>query len=461
MSDTRKLSAYNYIRDFELDNSILADISQRLLSDINKGLSRHGHENSSVKCFQTYVQDFPTGEETGRYLALDLGGTNFRVLMISLGNAKKFHMEKKTYEFPNDLKKGTAEKMFDYVAECVNDFLNHLRTKMEVNELFPLGFTFSFPVQQMGLNVGIMMKWTKGFNVSGVVGKDVVQLLRESFQRKKIHDHLTPVAILNDTTGTLMSCAWNKPDTRVGLIVGTGTNACYTEKIENIEFFDGDPAKPYMIVNTEWGNFGSDGRLNDILTEYDRNLDSYSSHVNEQIYEKLISGRYLGELMRLIIVKMINDEHLFQGKYAEQFSTRFSLKTEFLSKIERDCPEKYGETKKQLKEIGVENCCLEDLKNLRVIAEALSTRSAALVSAGVATILNKMAVTPVTVGVDGSLYRYHPKYKEIMQEKIRCLTDSRIEFQLMLSEDGSGRGAALVAAVLVCNQAPRDIDNQL
>ena len=77
-------------------------------------------------------------------------------------------------------------QLFDYVAECVDDFLNYLRTKITGLELLPLGFTFSFPVQQKGLNIGIMMKWTKGFDVSGVVGRDVVQLLREAFQRRKV-----------------------------------------------------------------------------------------------------------------------------------------------------------------------------------------------------------------------------------------------------------------------------------
>ena len=36
------------------------------------------NSSSSVKCFPTYVRHLPTGEETGRFLALDLGGTNFR-----------------------------------------------------------------------------------------------------------------------------------------------------------------------------------------------------------------------------------------------------------------------------------------------------------------------------------------------------------------------------------------------
>lgn len=51
------------------------------------------------------------------------------------------------------------------------------------------------------------------------------------------------------------------------------------------------------------------------------------------------------------------------------------------------------------------------------------------------------------VGVDGSVYRFHPKFHDLMVNKIRQFVKPDIKFDLMLSEDGSGRGAALVAAV--------------
>lgn len=51
------------------------------------------------------------------------------------------------------------------------------------------------------------------------------------------------------------------------------------------------------------------------------------------------------------------------------------------------------------------------------------------------------------VGVDGSVYRFHPKFHDLMTEKMLQFVRPEISFDLMLSEDGSGRGAALVAAV--------------
>ncbi|VDK53699.1 unnamed protein product [Gongylonema pulchrum] len=74
-------------------------------------------------------------------------------------------------------------------------------------------------------------------------------------------------------------------------------------------------------------------------------------------------------------------------------------------------------------------------------------RAAYLCAAGIATLLNRMRKPFVTVGVDGSVYRFHPNFPRLLDEKIGHLVDESLEYQLMLSEDGSGRGAALVAAV--------------
>ena len=51
-----------------------------------------------------------------------------------------------------------------------------------------------------------------------------------------------------------------------------------------------------------------------------------------------------------------------------------------------------------------------------------------------------------TIGVDGSLFKKHPKFKGYMQATLKeLLPESNIT--LMLSEDGSGKGAAVVAAI--------------
>lgn len=52
--------------------------------------------------------------------------------------------------------------------------------------------------------------------------------------------------------------------------------------MENVELFDGDKIKPHVIVNTEWGAFGDDGKLDAIRTKYDQEIDEDSLNPRKQ-----------------------------------------------------------------------------------------------------------------------------------------------------------------------------------
>lgn len=58
---------------------------------------------------------------------------------------------------------------------------------------------------------------------------------------------------------------------------GTGTNACYVEKIENVENYTGPPGS-HTIISTEWAGLGESGVLDFIRTEYDREVDEHSTN---------------------------------------------------------------------------------------------------------------------------------------------------------------------------------------
>jgi hexokinase len=256
-------------------------------------------------------------------------------------------------------------------------------------------------------------------------------------------------AILNDTTGTLMSCAWKYHNCKIGVILGTGSNACYVEKVRNSELFDkaGKTNDDKVIINTEWGAFGDQGSLEFIRTSYDREVDQYSINPGNQLFEKMLSGMYLGELVRLVLVKLATDGLIFNGKVSEQLKTPQQFFTKYVSEIESEAAESINVVREILVDVGIENPSDQDCVNVRYICELVSRRSAHLVSAALATLILKMGDPDITIGVDGSVYRFHPRVHDLMTEKIKELIPSNFRFQFVLSEDGSGRGAALVAAV--------------
>ncbi|XP_075158670.1 hexokinase A [Haematobia irritans] len=427
-----------------LTDEQINELTYRILHEIKRGLAKDTHAKADVKCFVTYVQDLPNGNERGKFLALDLGGTNFRVLLIHLKEEHDFQMESRIYAIPQHIMLGSGTQLFDHIAECLANFMNEHNV---YKERLPLGFTFSFPLTQLGLTKGLLVTWTKGFNCAGVVNEDVVQLLKDAIARRG-DVQIDVCAILNDTTGTLMSCAWKNHSCKIGLIVGTGSNACYVERVEEAEMFDGaSNGKPHVLINTEWGAFGDNGALDFVRTEFDEEVDRHSINPGKQVFEKMISGMYMGELVRLVIVKMVKAGVLFKGQDSDVLMARGQFFTKYVSEIEADEPGVYTNCHLVLEELGLNNATDEDCANVRHICECVSKRAAHLVSCGLACLINKMDEPHVTVGVDGSVYRFHPKFHNLMVEKIAQLVKPGITFDLMLSEDGSGRGAALVAAV--------------
>jgi len=122
----------------------------------------------------TWCMGFPTGYETGTFLALDMGGTNLRVCEINLPEEKgEFDIIQSKYRMPEELKTGTAQELWDYVADCLQQFIEYHHEGEELGRL-PLGFTFSYPASQDYIDHGVLQRWTKGFDIDGVEGKDVV-----------------------------------------------------------------------------------------------------------------------------------------------------------------------------------------------------------------------------------------------------------------------------------------------
>lgn len=67
--------------------------------------------------------------------------------------------------------------------------------------------------------------------------------------------------------------------------IGTGSNACYVEKIKNTENWDGPITdKEHVLINTEWGAFGDNGVLDFVRTDYDRDIDEHSINRGKQMW---------------------------------------------------------------------------------------------------------------------------------------------------------------------------------
>lgn len=65
----------------------------------------------------------------------------------------------------------TLQELFDFIASGLAKFAQKEGSKFHLptGTKREIGFTFSFPVKQTSIDSGILIKWTKGFSVSGTV----------------------------------------------------------------------------------------------------------------------------------------------------------------------------------------------------------------------------------------------------------------------------------------------------
>uniref|UniRef100_A0A9J8B6C8 Hexokinase-2 n=1 Tax=Cyprinus carpio carpio TaxID=630221 RepID=A0A9J8B6C8_CYPCA len=437
-----------YLYHMRLSDENLMDVSKRFRREMDKGLGRDTNPTAAVKMLPTFVRSTPDGTETGDFLALDLGGTNFRVLLVRVSSNGKqtVEMENQIYAIPENIMRGSGTELFNHIAECLANFLEKLGIK---DKKLPLGFTFSFPCQQTKLDESILVCWTKGFKASGVEGRDVVGLLRKAIKNRGDFD-IDIVAVINDTVGTMMTCGYDDHHCEIGLIIGTGTNACYMEEMRHLELVDGDEGR--MCVNMEWGAFGDDGALDDIRTEFDREIDAGSLNPGKQLFEKMISGMYMGELVRLILVKMAKDGLLFQGHTTPDLLTTGHFQTSFISAIENNkSSEGLVSAEQILRGLGLDPSP-EDCVATQRVCQIVSTRAAHLCAASLAAVLRQIRDNKATdrlrttVGVDGSVYKNHPQFARRLNKMVRLLVPD-CDVRFLRSEDGSGKGAAMVTAV--------------
>lgn len=441
MADKDQNPAHAFLNAFKLSSSNLTTISDLLIKDFEEGLSREDH-NSPIKMLVTYVHRLPTGTEKGRFLALDLGGTNFRVLLVTIEENGKLSQVAEKFALDDAVMKGSQEELFDRIADSLISFAE----KQGITETLHLGFTFSFPVQQLSINRGTLIRWTKGFSSEGAVGRDVVEMLQEALARKTSKvAHIS--ALVNDTTGTLMAQAIQFKDCYMGLILGTGTNACYLEEISKIpKYKNAPPNATHVLINTEWGAFGENGSLDKFITEVDVELDKAALHKKQQIFEKMISGKYIGELVRLSCLKLISLGLLFKGQSSQKFDQSDSFGTNLVSTIEEGDKPDIGVISGVLKEFDL-NPSEQDCALVREACSAVTVRAARLSAAGIVAAVRKMGREKgCTVAIDGTLFKKHPKLSGVMKQTISELVPGN-SINLVESEDGSGKGAAIIAAI--------------
>lgn len=470
--------------------------------------SGDGLANHRVWQLPSYVRSVPTGKEKGRFLAVDLGGSNCRICLVDLHGDSTFTVTQSKHSVPPDVMVNCSYRpLFDFIAQRIADFLDvHLDTASQLP--YRLGFTFSFTCEQSSLAGGRLLHWDKGWDIPDAIGRDPCVMLQDAIDELGLPVVVTVLA--NDSVGTLLTRAYSsgpKVSTLGAVIFGTGTNAAYVEKLSNVRRLGiKASADDIMVMNTEWGCL--DDKM-EVLprTSFDDSLDAASVDPGSQMLEKRVSGLYLGELLRLAIVRLLQTG-AFDMK-VDKTSKVFlpgGIDCSFLSGLALVDPD--GATKLIQDTLSAENISQVDVHAIQLLATSIARRAARLAGASLAAIIiqsgrleipskrsrqttsvpigrinhfqhlvallwgrfmscigmSSLASKPlprhtehetcldediIDIGADGSLIKFYPGFEAEMRGALRDIPEigqaGERRIRIGLAKDGSGVGAALMA----------------
>jgi hexokinase len=282
------------------------------LDEMNEGL----RTKSSLAMLPTYIETekaVPVGEPV---IAIDAGGTNFRVATVrfkSDGQAEVSDL--KVYSMPGIEKTVGRDDFFATMAGFVKDIVGASER---------IGFCFSYPIEMFPTKDGRVLYFSKEIKAPEVVGQMIGEGLNAAIRMEDSGGDKR-IVLLNDTVATLLAgkaaSGGRDYDTYVGFILGTGTNTSYVERNGNVTKAKGlDPAKS-QIINVESGAFGKAPR-----GDIDKELDASSSGPGVNIFEKMISGAYLGLLCQMTAQKAAQ-EGLFSKAAADNIARIDNLTT--------------------------------------------------------------------------------------------------------------------------------------
>ncbi|KAI8096262.1 uncharacterized protein BX664DRAFT_323491 [Halteromyces radiatus] len=447
---------------FQVSDDKLDILIRGFGDEMKTGLSRQNeqhHTSSVLKMIPSFVTGHPNGNEKGTYLALEISGVDIYVCQVKLkGEGGKLAINQYQYKIPDHLTAGDdIGILIDYVADCVADFQRRVGSPQRS---YSMAISIGFAVRQTGLDRGTIIALEHGFEFPNAIGCDIVDLFHQKFIAKGLAIKI--VAIANDAVCTLLAHAYQHPSTRIGIVHAAGTNCAYYDVVSNmtgllaqhLQELSGDTE---MIINTEWCNFGSKQYLP--MTRFDHQLDTESNNQGIHIFEKMTAGMYLGELVRQILVYLLDQGVLTFTTDDDDCLVRvpYHFDTSYMYVCEADEDlDTLEDTRVVLEEMcKVGPTTLNDREIVKKACEWVGNRAATLLGASIASVVKYMfeyndhvdRSQGFAISISGDIYKDYPSFHPRVCEALKTLIPDEMAAKLSVGIVKHSRivGAAIVA----------------
>jgi len=398
-----KQEVADFLRFYQMDH-LDVDFDGNLdvfMDEMAKGLAGHGSSLEMIPTYLETINEIPVNE---RVIVADAGGTNFRVATVYFDENKRAVIENlQKFSMPAIDCELSRKEFFEAMAGYFRDVITAAEK---------IGFCFSYPVEILPNKDGRVIRFAKEIKAPEVVGQLVNENLNVAITDMGIGKR-KHIVLLNDTVATLLAGVGYQNrdfDSYIGFILGTGTNCSYVESNVNIARLKGLDAGKSQIINTESGGMGKSHR-----GRIDLDYDATTNNPGVHVFEKMISGAYLGAFYLLTVQRAASD-----GLLSEPVAEGITRITELTTKDMNDfmCYP-YGGNR-------LATVCKDsekDAKLLYVMADRLVERAAKLTAVNLSAMALKSGkgtdpTRPICIVADGTTF-YHMKTLK-----------SRVEFYL-------------------------------
>ncbi|KAL8692325.1 MAG: hypothetical protein Q9218_002618 [Villophora microphyllina] len=464
-------------------DSLLA-LSKKLQAELKERLQ------SSPQCMlPSHNYTLPDGKEHGTYLGLEVGGSTLRVALVELDGRTSSRQPLRirrmvTSSIDNQVRDLRGLAFFDWIAGKIGEMLSADREAhdyMQLREPIPMGIAWSFPIEFVSLS-GKKLASTNFPVAKHPFGAETLLVWAKNL-------NIRLDAIVNDSSATVLSRAYIDPSTRLAVILGTGINAAihlpisslHESKFGQREFpnlvatlLDSSPTAAtgmsHVLVNTELSMFGKRAFS---TTRWDEYLNAHHMMPDYQPMEYLLSGGYMGEIVRLIMVEAIGTAGLFDGNLSATLSTPYTLDTQTLAAIEVDTSPSLSLSCRIVQEkylLALPPTPVEMLF-IRQVVRAVSRRSQGYFSAAIYALSSLLheadqqapRIPPdssgeagafndldhISIGCDGSVINKYPGYMQKSQELLGQLSSMDPQKRKRVVLESAGESAVLGAGVAV------------
>jgi len=396
--------------------------------EMDRGLEGTG---GSLLMIPTYLEadsEVPRGRPV---IAVDAGGTNFRVALVAFDAEGRPGIDRfRNFPMPGVKEEVDARTFFATIAGYLSDLAGLSDD---------IGFCFSYATEIQPNRDGRLVRFCKEVKAPEVEGRLIGEGLAQALQEAG-HPGGKRIVLLNDTVATLLAgkaSAGQAFESYIGFILGTGTNCAYVEDNARIARMPGlDPGRK-QIVNVESGGFGRAPR-----GTIDLAFDAATIDPGMYTFEKMISGGYLGGLFGAVLARAAG-EGLFQPATAGSVLALPALETRDLGRFLANPADPAGLIASAL-------APAEDLDLAFNLAERLVERAAKLTAASLAAIALKSGAgrdprRPICITADGTTFY---ELKGLREKTLRFLEPYLLERHGVRCEFARVENAPLIGAAI-------------